>query len=376
MPQQDYYEILGLKKSASENEIKKAYRRLARKHHPDVNPGDQAAEDRFKQVQEAYHVLSDPEKRKVYDQLGFYREGIRPGDAQRGGAGFGGFGAGGPDSGESWGSFRDIFSEVFGGAFGGGQARSASPQPARGRDLEHYVTVPFMDAIKGTQMRLNISRKDHCPQCRGAGSVSGSATTRSCPQCGGRGQISQVRGPMRFSVPCPHCGGSGAVRGGNCPNCGGMGTTQKIEAVKVKIPAGVNTGSRVRIPRKGEAGDFGGPPGDLFLVINVQPHELFERQGDDIICRIPITVTEAALGTEIEVPTIEGKALLKIPAGTQSGQRFRLRNRGAPSLKDGRRGDQLVEVRVVVPPIRDERSKELLRELSRLNPYNPRTNLG
>ncbi len=376
MAQRDYYDVLGVRRNASEADIKKAYRRLARKYHPDINPGDKKAEEKFKQLQEAYNVLSDAEKRRVYDRVGFYKEGAQAGP-EGPGPGFQGFDfdfdLGNRQEGPGGGgrSFGDIFSDLFGGARSSRQQPNA-PQP--GSDLEFHVSIPFLDAINGTQTAVNVSRREACGRCRGTGSISGTKL-QTCSVCGGRGQVQQSHGPMRFATPCPQCGGSGRVRAGDCPVCSGNGTVQKIENLNVRIPAGVNNGSRVRIPGKGNAGEYGGPPGDLYLVIHVQSHHFFDREGNDIICRVPLTITEAALGSKIEVPTMDGKALLKIPAGTQSGQKFRLRGRGVPSAKGGNRGDQLVEVRVVLPQIRDERSKEILREFAHLNPENPRAEL-
>ena len=378
MAARDYYEILGVKRNASDAEIKKAYRRLARKHHPDVNPGDKQAEEKFKQIQEAYDVLSEPEKRKVYDRYGSYREGqggfdpsARPGGpggfsdfdfdfSNRGGGGAGGGGR----------SFADIFSDLFSGRRGGTETEA----PERGQDLEYHITIPFLDAVNGTEARISVGHRETCARCGGSGSISG-ARSRPCPTCGGKGEIQRTHGAMRFTSPCPQCGGSGRIKVGDCPVCGGAGTVQKADSLNVRIPAGVNDGSRVRVPAKGDAGERGGPPGDLYLVVHVQPHHFFEREGANVVCRVPLTVTEAALGAKIEVPTVDGKALLKIPAGTQSGQKFRLRGRGAPSLKGGPRGDQIVEVRVVLPQLRDERSKEILREFARLNPQDPRADL-
>lgn len=369
MAQKDYYELLGVSRNATEKEIKKAYRRLARKHHPDVNPGNKDAEERFKQIREAYEVLKDTEKRKMYDRFGFVREGAVPPD--------GGFAGEGPytgfdDEGMGWGrSFGDLFSDFF-----GRRGRpTAPPQPERGSDLEYHLSIPFLQAMAGAQVGISVTRRDACARCRGSGALS-SVQTRPCSACGGRGQTQQSQAGLFFSVPCRQCGGSGQIRVGDCPVCGGTGTILKVENLNVKIPAGINTGGRVRVPGKGNAGELGGPPGDLYLVVNVLPHEFFERQGNDILCRVPVTVTEAALGAEIEVPTLEGKARLKIPPGTQSGQKFRLRQKGALSPKGGRRGDQIVEVAVVLPKVDDERSRELLREFARLNPQNPRAALG
>ena len=298
---QDYYEVLGAKRNASQPEIKKIYRRLARKYHPDVNPGDPSAEERFKQIQEAYKVLSDPEKRKIYDRPpGFYPDGQQA----AAGNGFHGIRFDGQST------FGDIFSDLF----GRGNAGAGSARPTRGQDLEYGVDIPFLDAIRGTQTRIRVGRRG--------------------------------------------------------------GLTQKVESFRVKIPAGVKTGSRIRVPGKGDLAEFGGPPGDLFLVVRVQPHPFFSRRRNNVLCKVPITIDEAVLGAEIEVPTVEGKARLKIPSGTQNGQKFRLRGRGAPSAKGGGRGDQLVEVQVVLPTVKDERSKEILREFAQLNPQNLREKIG
>ena len=323
------YKVLDAKRNSSQSEIKKAYRRLARKHHPDVNPGDKSAEERFKQIQEAYKVLSDPDKRKIYDRYG----GYRPGQEAASGEAFGDFWSSGIDyrnvGGGQWqGAVRDVFTEFF----EGGGSRTSAHHPRRGRDLEYTIEIPFLDAVRGTQPRINASRRVVCPRCKGSG--------------------------------------------GDCSQCRGSGLIQKVESLRVKIPAGMKTGSRVRVPGKGDAAAFGGPPGHLFLVVRVQPHPLFSRQGNNIVCRVPVTFEEAALGAEIEVPTVAGRARLKIPPGTQSGQKLRLRGRGTPSAGGKGRGDQLVEVKVILPEISDERSKELLRELSRLNPQNPRENIG
>ena len=369
---QDYYGILGAKRNASQSEIKKIYRRLARKYHPDVNPGDPSAEERFKQIQEAYKVLSDPEKRKIYDRPGYYRDGQQAA-AGNGfqGFGFAGFYDGNFSGRRGQGTVRDIFSDLF----GRGNAGASSARPTRGQDLEYRIEIPFLDGIRGTQTRIRASRRDVCSRCKGTGGTSG-AGQRSCPRCEGTGKTQDVRGIISFSTPCPQCEGSGSIRVGNCSQCSGEGLVQKVENLRVRIPAGLKTGSRIRVPGKGDAAAFGGPAGDLFLVVRVQPHPFFSRKGDDILCSVPVTIDEAVLGAEIEVPTVEGKARLKIPSGTQSGQKFRLRGRGAPSARGGGRGDQLVEVQVVLPNVEDERSKEILREFAQLNPQNPREKIG
>ncbi len=398
----DYYEVLGVKKSASAEEIRKAFRKLARKYHPDVNPGDKVAEEKFKVLSEANDVLSDSKKRKIYDQLGFYSDNIDPAAAEAyaragGGAGFpGGFPGGVPhgqpgatgqnvhfDFGgfdfsdlfeggrgkkaSSAGGFRDIFSGIFGGR---GAAAQEGPEP--GSDLEYQVNVPFWTAIRGGVMRLNITRRDACNHCGGHGYVESAGT---CPDCGGKGQVTQTGGRMKFNVPCPRCQGTGRNIS-TCPNCHGEGSIERTEPLEVRIKAGTRDGQRIRIASKGNAGLRGGPSGDLYVIIRTGDHRVFHREGDDIHLTVPVTATEAALGAKIEVPTIDGRTLLKIPPGTQSGQKLRLREKGVPSAtKDGVRGDEIVEVKITVPMPHDEKTKELLRELARLNPEDPRAEL-
>jgi molecular chaperone DnaJ len=379
MAKEDYYSILGVARNAKPAELKKAYRRLARKVHPDVNPGDRTAEERFKKIQEAYDVLSDPKKRSMYDQYGFYSEnfkeppGADPWFRQAGGAPKGGFDFSGVEFGEAeqgGSTFRDIFADLFGG--GGDQARQADT--TKGNDLEHHLNISFMEAIRGLSTRLTVNRAENCGVCQGTGLDSGKGP-RVCTACNGTGQEMRARGMMRFSGQCRTCRGSGRV-GNRCAACRGSGTTPVPETITVRIPPGVDNGFRMRVPRKGGAGKSGGPPGDLYLIISVRPHEFFRREGSDILCTVPITVTEAALGTKVEVPTIDGRTLLRIPPGTQSGQKFRLRGKGAPALRGEEHGNQIIEVRVVVPRIADERSKEILRELAKLNPEDPRAGLG
>ncbi len=403
----DYYGALGVKKGASTDEIRKAFRKLARKYHPDVNPGDKSAEEKFKTLSEANEVLSDPKKRKIYDQLGFYSDNIDPATAEayaRQGGTPGGFpggypggqpsgpgsaGAGGvhfdfggfdfsdlfegggrgkktPSAGGG-GGFRDIFSSMFDR---GGAAAQEAPEP--GSDLEYQVNVPFWTAIRGGVMKLNIARRETCGTCQGSGFVEAPGT---CPQCHGKGTIEQTGGRMKFNVQCPRCHGTGKNIS-TCPTCHGEGTIERIEPLEVRIKAGTRDGQRIRIAGKGNAGGHGGPPGDLYVIIRTEDHPVFHRDGDDIRLTVPVTATEAALGAKIEVPTIDGKTLLKIPPGTQSGQKLRLREKGVPSAtKDGARGDEIVEVKVTVPMPRDERTKELLRELAQLNPEDPRAEI-
>ncbi len=377
---QDYYDTLGVKRNASAEEIRKAYRRLARKYHPDVNPGDKAAEERFKQIQEAYRVLNDPKKRQMYDQLGFYSEHAQPGAGYQpgGGAGFGfdfgGFdfsdfmGGGRAESPFPSGGFGDLFSQFF----GRGARRAAERKPEKGSDLEYALSIDFWQAIHGTQVRINISRQVACGTCNGAGSAGGATST--CSECHGSGTVTQMAGAMRFNLTCPRCDGRGQLRDA-CPACHGEGRLLRTETIETRIPPGVQSGSRLRVPGKGNAGTGGGPPGDLYLTVRVEPHPFFERDGDDIRIQVPITVWEASLGTKIEVPTIDGRALLKIPQGTQNGQKFRLREKGVMNTRKGRRGDLIVEVQVQPPPARDQRTREILRELAGLHPEDPRAEI-
>ena len=397
----DYYATLGVKKTATADDIRKAFRKLARKYHPDVNPGDKSAEEKFKTLSEANDVLSDPKKRKIYDQLGFYSDNIDPAAAEAyasrqedlarriGGPGasgartstqevpfdFSGFdfndfsegaGAAGRRAGGA-GGFRDIFSNIFGGGRGE-QAHQAEP----GDDLEYQVNVGFWQAIKGTVMKLNIPHLEVCGNCHGTGYIESPGV---CPQCNGKGQVTQKSGSMKFNVTCPRCGGSGKNRT-VCNVCHGEGRVERTESLEVRIKAGTRDGQRIRVPGRGNAGTMGAPAGDLYIIVRAGEHPIFKRDGDDIYLTVPVTFTEAGLGGKIEVPTIDGRTLLKIPPGTQCGQKLRLREKGVPSaVKEGTRGDEIVEVKIVPPNVRDERSKEILRELAKLNAEDPRDEL-
>lgn len=381
---EDYYKALGVSRTASAEDIRKAYRRLARKHHPDVNPGDKSAEEKFKKISEAYDVLSDPKKREVYDKFGSYSENLRDAAARGAGAGPGGFdfdwssvftgggtAAGAEQQPGGGQSFRDIFSDLFGG---GATRTQARPQPQRGQDIELPLSISFEESINGLTTNINVRRSESCVRCNGSGEAAGSNAV-TCGTCGGSGKHSTGGGFLRFDQPCPDCNGTGKRRQ-PCPVCYGKGIVPKFETVKVRIPAGVDTGSRVRVAGKGESGRYGSPPGDLYIVTNVAPHKVFTRKGDNIYCTIPVTLPEAALGAKIEVPTVSGKAQLRIPPGTQSGQVFRLKEKGAPSLRGSTRGDQYVEVKIVLPKIIDEDSKELLKQFAKRNPENPRVEMG
>jgi molecular chaperone DnaJ len=360
---QDYYELLGVPRKAPLKEIRQAYRRLARKYHPDLNPGDKSAEERFKQIQEAYDVLSDSKKRQMYDQFGFYSEsGVPPGAAEGMGdvhVDFGGFDFGGAGGGAGT-SFRDLFNQFFRGT--GAAEAAAQPQP--GSDLEYHIEVSFAEAVRGTVKKISIARLDNCAECNGSGATGGAQQV--CTACNGTGRAAQTAGKLRFNVTCTRCAGSGRLRT-ICRNCGGEGRVRRADTIDIRIPAGVQTGSRVRVPGRGNAGVLGGPAGDLYIVTKVQEHSFFRREGDDILCTVPISVSEATLGAKIEVPTLDGRAQLRIPPGTNSGQKFRLREKGAPSARNPQtRGDQYIEVQVVVPRANDERVRELVRELGRL----------
>jgi molecular chaperone DnaJ len=377
---EDFYKILGVKRDAKPDEIKKAYRRLARKYHPDVNPGDKAAEERFKQMSEAFDVLSDPKKRAVYDRFGQYSENLADAAARGAGPGytqgtpfdFSGFDWGSTATSGGSSSFRDIFADLFGA--GKVEREPPRPQPQRGADIEMPLSISFEEAITGLTTNITVNRSEQCPRCHGAGDTGGALTI--CQTCKGTGQVQRAGGRLRFAQECPDCSGTGKRRP-PCPVCHGKGTMPKTETVKVRIPAGVDTGSRVRIPGKGEGGRLGAPPGDLFIITNVGRHQHFTRKGDNIYVIVPITVPEAALGAKIEVPTVSGKAQLRIPPGTQSGQKFRLRRRGAPSLRDATaHGDQFVEVQVVLPKVISEETKDLLRRYAQMNAENPRVAMG
>ncbi len=364
----DYYEVLGINRKASISEIKKAYRKLARKYHPDLNPGDKNSENRFKEIQEAYAVLKDPKKRSQYDQFGFAGDIPGGGEYRQGqpGGGFEGFNF--SDIGSS--SFRDFFENMFGGG-----TSPAQRGPRRGDDLTYTMKVGFLDAVKGVKTRIRLTRMITCSTCHGQGYIQTGADQK-CSVCGGSGRSSMQSGTMRFASVCRACGGSGKSRGPECSVCRGMGLVQKAELISVRIPPGVDTGSRVRIAGKGNAGEGGGPVGDLYINIDVTPHKFFKRDASSIHVRVPVTVPEATLGAKIEVATLYGSTTIKIPPGTKSGQKFRIREQGAPKLGKSTKGDQFVEVYIVPPSFNDERVRELMRELQKVSTENPRRGLG
>ena len=358
MAAKDLYAVLGVKRGASADDIKKAYRKLARRHHPDVNPGNKDAEERFKEISQAYDVLSDQEKRKVYDEFG--TEGLQAGfDATRAraasewaervrGTGYsaeGGFGR--------YSNFEDIFGDIFGGA------GRAGPQP--GQDLEASLEIDLLDAIRGASTQISIERPEVCATCGGSGNDKASEVV--CPECHGSGRVQMGRGPMSFARACPRCGGSGRTGTRACPTCNGRGQAAHRERLNVRVPAGVDTGSRVRVAGKGAPGQGGGPPGDLYIVIRVRPHPLLERRDRDLYLDIPVTVGEAALGATVTVPTPDGEVRVKIPPGSQSGKLLRIRGRGVPQLKGGAHGDLYIRVMVHVPVNGGEKVREAIREM-------------
>lgn len=344
----DYYEILGVNRGDSPEEFKKAYRKLAMKYHPDRNPGDKSAEERFKEASEAYQVLSDPERRAQYDRFGHA--------AFEQGAGFGGF-----DFAAA--GFEDIFSDIFGDFFGTARGRGRS-RAQRGEDLRYDLEIRFEEAVFGTERVINVPRLMACEACGGKGTKGGAART-TCAACRGSGQLRFQQGFFTIAKTCGQCGGQGTVIKDPCRSCGGSGVSQKTQALNIKIPPGVDSGSRLKLRGEGEAGRNSGPAGDLYVVINVEQHPLFARQENDIVCEVPISFAQAALGAEIEVPTIEGKFKMKVAAGTQSGTVLRLRGKGVPDLRGSGRGDQLVRVVVETPRKLTARQRELLEEFAR-----------
>jgi molecular chaperone DnaJ len=352
------YEILGVAKGASADEIKKAYRKLARQYHPDKNPGDKKAEERFKEVQAAYDVLSDPEKRKAYDDYGSPDGRVR-------------FGPGGQGVTFDFGEFGDL-SDLLGGLFGGRGRGARQERGRRGTDAEVEVSLSFEDSLKGVETTLPVSLESSCHACGGSGARPGTAPT-TCPQCGGRGVVSESQGLFALSSPCPRCRGNGAVIEDPCPTCRGSGRERRTRRFKVKIPAGVKDGTRIRLRGKGEAGFGGGPAGDLYVVTRVEPSQLYRRRSDaDLEIDVPVTFAEAALGATVEVPTPDGPVSLKVPSGTEDGKLLRIRGRGAPRLKGSGRGDLIARVHLTVPKKLSKAEKEAIEKLQQVSREDPR----
>ncbi|HSL66343.1 MAG TPA: molecular chaperone DnaJ [Gaiellaceae bacterium] len=348
------YDALGVPKTASQDELKKAYRKLARELHPDRNPGDEAAEARFKEVQAAYDVLKDPEKRKQYDTFGSANG--------RGGPNFGpgGFNVNVGDF--DLGDLGDLFGGLFGG---GGRGRTGRPQPAKGADLEAHVTVSFEDALRGVETRIPVEVTTACATCHGSGAKPGTAP-RICPECNGRGVKAESQGLFALSQPCPRCRGNGTVIDDPCSSCGGSGRERRTKRYAVKVPAGAKDGMRLRLKGKGESGESGGPAGDLDVVVHVERSDTYERRGDDLLVDVPVSFPQAALGASVDVPTPEGPVSLKVPAGSTDGKLLRIRGRGAPKVKGGGKGDVLARVRIQVPKRLNKRERELLEELGKV----------
>ncbi len=358
----DYYEVLGVSKGASEDEIKKAYKRLARKYHPDMNPGDKEAEEKFKEVNEANEVLSDPDKKARYDQFGF--AGVDPSY----GAGAGGPGWGDGAAGFDFGDLGDIFGSFFGGGFGGAQRRNPNA-PQRGESIRAAVTVTFTEAAFGCEKEITVERSEQCPTCKGNGCAAGT-TPEVCPTCHGSGSVQTRRqtpmGVFASTAPCSKCGGTGRIIHQPCPDCHGQGRIRKRRSIKVNIPAGIDDGQTISLRGQGHAGKNGGPSGDLLITVMVQPHEIFRREGTSVFCEAPITYAQAVLGGTLEIPTIDGKVKYDIPEGTQTGSVFRLRGKGIPVLNGRGRGDQYVTVTIETPKNLNKEQKEALKKFSDL----------
>jgi len=356
----DYYEILGVKKTATQDEIKKAYRKLARKYHPDANPNDPKAEERFKEVSSAYEVLSDAEKRKQYDAgPSFFGQGPQPG------GGFRGF-QGGQAAGGDW---ADLFGGLFGGGFGGGGRRQRRAE--RGEDMAVSVQLSFEDSLKGATTKINVPQTVQCKTCGGSGAAPGTAPV-TCPQCGGRGVISQSQGFFALSQPCSRCGGTGTIIESPCPACGGSGTTRALKKFTVPLPAGVKDGTKIRLKGKGEPGQHGGPPGDLYVIARVDESSVFKRRGSELLVDVPVTMVEAALGATVRVPTPEGSVALKVPAGTQDGKLLKLKGKGAPRLGASGKGDLIARIQVLTPQDLSGDQKELLKKFAASREEDPR----
>jgi len=351
----DFYIILGLDRQATVGDIKRAYKRLARRYHPDINPGDRTAAAHFRAIAEAYETLSDPDRRRRYDSGQHTDRG-----SETSTFGFDGFDFSVAVGGGAAPTFGDLFADVFHER----QARHRG-EAARGADLHHTIDLTFEEAMRGSQRQITVARLEHCRACHGSGRLR--TAEMRCSHCHGSGTVKSARGHMVFSKPCAYCAGSGRQQEAVCPACAGQQVQMQSESLTINIPAGLADDARIRVPGKGHVGRNSGEPGDLYIAIRVEPHPFFKREGDDLHIVVPVAVHEAALGAKIDVPALEGPARLRIPPGTQSGQRFRLRERGVPSPRDGRRGDLVVEVRLVLPRLLDERSKELLREFGKIN---------
>lgn len=360
MAEQNYYEVLGVEREASQDEIKKAYRRLAMKYHPDRNPGDKAAEAKFKEVGEAYAVLSDEQKRAAYDRFG--KAGVDPNAAGGFGGGQGSFGGFGGMNGGA--DFQSAFGDIFSDLFGGGRGRGAGPQgpqPTRGNDMSFTVEVSFEDAAHGRKMDIRVPAWEKCETCKGSGCRPGTSK-KTCPTCRGAGVVRMSNGLFQVQQTCPHCHGTGEVISDPCPDCQGTGWKRTTTVLQINIPAGINDGQRIRVSGRGEPGVNGGPAGDLFVEVHVQPSKFFEREGDDLHMELPISFATAALGGEVTVPTLDGESRITLPEGTQSGKTFRLRGKGIRNLRSGTPGDLYIHVLTETPVNLSSKQKDLLRQ--------------
>lgn len=362
----DYYEVLGVARKASDAELKKAFRKLARKYHPDVNPNDKGAEQKFKEMSEAYEVLSDSKKRQQYDQFGHaaFDPSFGQGADPRAGNGFRGQNA----DFFARGGFEDIFGSMF------GQRTARRPGPMKGEDVTYSVEIDLDDAIFGRTMQIDLEREVTCAACSGTGSTSGSAP-QTCPSCGGSGSVIQGKGFVQHAQICPACHGTGTFNPNPCSTCSGRGARPRSERINVKVPVGVDNGSRVRVAGMGSPGSMSGPPGDVYIITKIRPHEYFERKGDDLLSEARVTMKEAALGEKIEIPSVDGSVALTLPKGVQTGQQLKLRGKGIPRLGGGGTGDHIVTISVVTPTGVSDRGKELLQEFDKLHPSNPRKDI-
>ena len=366
MSKRDYYEVLGVSKTATQDELKKAYRKLARKYHPDLNKDNAEAAEKFKECNEAYSVLSDEQKRAQYDQFGhaaFENGGMGGGGGFGGAGGFGGFGGSG---------MEDIFDMFFGGQ-GGRGGRNSKAGPQRGADLRFDLEISFEEAAFGLEKEINLYRDEVCDHCHGEGAEPGSKV-ETCPECNGSGYVrftqNTMFGQMVNERPCSRCKGEGKIISEPCKECRGKGTVKRNKKLKVKIPAGVDNGSRLRVSNEGEAGAKGGPSGDLYVYLYVKPHKFFERDGTTVLCEVPINIVQATLGADIKVPTLDGQVTMKIPEGTQPGKVMRIKGKGIPSLRNSSRGDQLVRIKVVVPTKLSDKQKDALRKFADISKDN------
>lgn len=358
----DFYDILGVNRDATDEDIKKSYRKLAMKYHPDRNPDSKDAEEKFKEAKEAYEILSEPEKRRAYDAYG--HAGVNP---QMGG---------GPGGGEGFGGFSEAFGDIFGEIFGGGRGRGGGNQVYRGADLRYNMEISLEQAARGTETKIRIPSLEECGTCHGSGAKAGTKA-KTCHTCNGQGQVRMQQGFFSIQQTCPTCHGTGKVIPEPCTTCNGAGRVKNHKTLSVKIPAGVDDGDRIRLSGEGEGGQNGGPPGDLYVVVQLKPHSVFQREGADLHCEMPISFTIAALGGEINIPTLDGEAKIKIPAETQSGQVFRLRGKGIKPIRQTSHGDLMCHVVVETPVRLTDRQRELLRELEEINKkdgdkHNPR----